>query len=287
MDTLPTHEWRSRVQAHAERLTPFARERNERRAQGVKHPVNDFLFEYYSFGASQLLRWTPGANVILEGATPADVPWKEFVAVPEGMVLRAADFPEHRVSYLHWALNYLESVAERPAAFGCFGLHEWAMVYHETTVRHAKTPLRLPPAEIAAVVEEDGVRCTHYDAYRFFSPDAVPLNRLTLTRKTTTDHDQKGCVHVTMDLYRFAYKIAPWCEAETLADAFMLAWEARQLDMRASPYELSAYGVEPLLIETRVGREEYVAAQRELARQGEPIRARLIEQYRRVLTGWE
>ena len=47
--------------------------------------------------------------------------------------------------------------------------------------------------------------------------------------------DQRGCVHVTMDLYRYAYKIAPWVRAELIADAFELAWRARELDMRASP----------------------------------------------------
>ena len=106
------------------------------------------------------------------------------------------------------------------------------MVYREPKIRHSTTSLRLTTKEIAAIVEADGVRCTHYDAFRFFTKEAVPLNRLHLARKTTTEHDQKGCIHVTMDLYRFAYKIAPWCNGELLGDAFLLAWEARQLDMR-------------------------------------------------------
>ena len=31
-----------------------------RRQRGVKHPVHDFLFTYYSFRPAQLRRWSPG-----------------------------------------------------------------------------------------------------------------------------------------------------------------------------------------------------------------------------------
>jgi hypothetical protein len=101
-------------------------------------------------------------------------------------------------------------VAAREPSFGCFGLHEWAMVYGSGEVRHAHVPLRLQPAEIAAVVEIQGLRCTHYDAFRFFSPDARPRNRVQLSRADAVAHDQPGCVHANMDLYRFAYTIAPY-----------------------------------------------------------------------------
>jgi hypothetical protein len=69
---------------------------------------------------------------------------------------------------------------------------------------------------------------------------------------------------------------------ELIADAFLLAWQARQLDMRASPYDLSEYGLEPIRIETAEGKEEYVRQQRELAATAVPIRGRLIEEYRKV-----
>jgi hypothetical protein len=281
--SLAPNEWKAQIAFHVDRLFPFAAERNGRMAGHVKHPVNDFLFEYYSFRPAQLLRWSPGANILLEGASPLDIAWKEFEPIEGGLILRAESFPKHRSEYLYWARNYLTNVAERQPSFGCFGLHEWAMVYQQPIVRHSSTPLRLTPKEIADVVEADGVRCTHYDAFRFFTPEAMPLNRLHLSRKTTADHDQKGCIHVTMDLYRFAYKISPWCDAAVLGDAFLLAWEARQLDMRASPYDLLALGLKPILIETRAGREEYVEAQQKLAAKSEPIRERLIEQYSRLL----
>ena len=86
-----------------------------------------------------------------------------------------------------------------------------------------------------------------------------------------------------MDLYRFAFKIAPFCSSDLIADAFELAISARELDMRASPYDLSGYGYTPVRIETREGREEYVAGQRELSERSAPIRLKLLEIYRRLL----
>ena len=286
MTTLSPNEWRSRLAQHRERLAPFTAERLARMAAHIKHPVHDFLFEYYSYRPAQLLRWSPGVGVFLEGATSSDLEWsKEFVASDGSLILMADSFPEHRLRSLDWAIGYLRSIAERPPLFHCLGLHEWAMVYQAPEVRHSATPLRLSREEIAKVVESEGLRCTHYDAFRFFTPEAVPLNRIQLTRQNTDEHDQKGCIHVTMDLYRYAFKLAPWSSGELIADAFLLAWEARQIDMRASPYDLRAFGLKPILIETRSGREEYVELQRELMRKAEPVRERLIEEYRRVKAG--
>ena len=284
MITLPEPIWRDRAARHRGRLAPFVEDRLARAARVEKHPVRDFLFEYYSYRPAHLLRWTPGPDVFLEGARAGDLPWIEFVPADGGMVLSSADFPERRRSFVRWAINYLEGIAARPPLFGCFGLHEWAMVYKAPEVRHARTPLRLAPAAIAEVVEAAPLCCTHYDAFRFFTPAAVPRNRLRLTRDTTDRFDQRGCVHVTMDLYRYAYKIAPWVSGELIADAFELAWQARQLDMRASPYDLTAYGFEPIRIETPEGKEEYARGQRELADAAVPIRGRLIEAYRGLPT---
>jgi hypothetical protein len=280
VDTLPEPVWRARQARHVERLRPFAEERTARSARHDKHPVRDFLFEYYSFRPAHLLRWSPGVNVVLENARPSDIGWKEFMRVDSGLVLTADAFPARRRSFVQWALNYLEGIAARPAQFGCFGLHEWAMVYRTPEVRHARTPLRLAPEVIAATVEAEDLCCTHFDAFRFFTPAAVPRNRHRLNRELTDRFDQRGCVHVTMDLYRYAYKIAPWVSGELIADAFELAWAARELDMRASPYDLTGYGVEPIPIETREGKDEYIRYQRQIAASAVPLRERLIRAYR-------
>jgi hypothetical protein len=282
VDRLPESVWRDRAARHRGRLAPFTEDRVARTARGEKHPVRDFLFEYYSYRPAHLLRWTPGPDVLLDGARPGDLPWTEFVEADGGLVLPSSAFPERRRSFVRWALNYLEGIAVRPPLFGCFGLHEWAMVYRAPEVRHARTPLRLAPDAIADVVEAAPLCCTHYDAYRFFTPPAVPRNRNRLSRDATDQFDQRGCVHVTMDLYKFAYKIAPWVSAELIAEAFELAWRARQLDMRASPYDLSAYGFSTIRIETPEGKEEYVQGQRELAESAVPIREHLMAAYRLI-----
>jgi hypothetical protein len=85
-----------------------------------------------------------------------------------------------------------------------------------------------------------------------------------------------------MDLYRFAHKIAPFISAEIIADTFILATQARTVDMRASPYDLTSYGLEPICIETSAGRAAYVALQYELYEQAIPLRIRLMNAYREL-----
>jgi hypothetical protein len=150
-------------------------------------------------------------------------------------------------------------------------------------VRHPYVPLRLSREETDAVVDSQPLRCTHYDAFRFFTPPAAQLNRYPLTRAATADHDQPGCIHANMDLYKFAYKIAPYCPSDVVADAFELARTAREVDMRASPYDLSGYGFAPIRVETRTGREEYVELQRALATRAQPVRERVRDVYRQLL----
>lgn len=281
-EILPRVEWERQRADYLARVRPWADERLGRASRREKHPVYDFLFEYYSFRPAHLCRWTPGFGVVLEGATAADVSWSEFVPCHAGLVLPASAFPPHRRGYLCWAVGYLEATAAREPSFGCLGLHEWAMVYRDPNLRHPYVPMRLSREETDTVVESQPLRCTHYDAFRFFTTSAAPRNRLTLSRLTTTDHDQPGCVHVTMDLYRLAYKVAPFCPGELVADAFELARAAREVDMRASPYDLSGYGFPPVRIETREGREEYVELQRGLAHRAAPVRERLLAVYRRL-----
>lgn len=282
--SLSAEEWRERRRLHVETLTPYARERMERTARGRKHPINDFLFEYYRLKPIQLLRWSPGVNVLLRGAKPDDLEsGRIFHSSEEGILLRADDLPRKRISFVAWVAHYLESVEDRAPSFNCLGLHEWAMVYREDRIRHASTPLRLSSEELNDFVESQDVRCTHYDAFRFFSEAAVPRNRFALARATTDRFDQSGCIHVNMDLYKWAYKLSPFTSGELLRDTFLFAWEARQLDMRASPYDLREYGLEPIRIETHAGREEYVQSQRDLQRRGVPLRRRLLTEYRAVL----
>jgi hypothetical protein len=98
--------------------------------------------------------------------------------------------------------------------------------------------------------------------------------------------DQRGCIHVNMDLYRFCYKIAPWIESELLVDAFELARFAREIDMRASPYDLRSIGFAPIRVETPDGRAEYVRLQRKISERAKPIRQRVLLAYQRLWDGF-
>jgi hypothetical protein len=80
-----------------------------------------------------------------------------------------------------------------------------------------------------------------------------------------------------MDLYKWAYKLSPAVPGELVADCFALAAEVRELDMRASPYDLREHGYEPVPIETPEGKAEYVAAQRAFAGRGAALRERLMD----------
>ena len=51
-----------------------------------------------------------------------------------------------------------------------------------------------------AVVERHGIRCSHFDAYRFFTDSARPRNALRPTRETQVAMEQPGCLHAGMDI---------------------------------------------------------------------------------------
>jgi hypothetical protein len=186
---------------------------------------------------------------------------------------------------VRWIRDLLAATAGRQPHLGCFGLHEWAMVYRlgPDEVRHTEWPLRLGQPEIAAIVEARGLRCSHFDAFRFFTAPARPLNLIRPARDTQHEFEQPGCLHANMDLYKWSYKLAPLVGSDTVADCFELARDIRVLDMRASPYDLADLGYEPVCVETAAGRARYAAAQREFADRAAPLRARLIAVIDRAL----
>ncbi|GAA2184323.1 3-methyladenine DNA glycosylase [Micromonospora lupini] len=269
--------WRERRRAHEERVDVWLTPHLARRRRGERHPVADFLFTYYSHRPAQLRRWHPGAGVELRDADPADF-GRDYRATTAGVTLDTEAVRGRRAESIAWIRSLLAATAGRPAHFGCFGMHEWAMVYRQTReeLRHNAWPLRLDPERTAAVVEERGVRCSHFDAFRFFTPPARPLNLLTPTRETQHANEQPGCLHANMDLYKWAYKVSPLVPSELVADCFELARDIRTLDMRASPYDLAALGHPPVRVETAEGRAEYAVAQRGFADRAGVLRDRLL-----------
>jgi hypothetical protein len=280
----PQAEWSALAEAHELRVQPLTAPYRLRQQRGEKHPVHDFLFSYYAFRAAHLERWSPGAGIILEGrAAEKFLRYRSFTPSKNGVWLDPAHFPAAREEGLRWTIRLLEATERRLPQFRCYGLHEWAMVYRETQVRHSEVPLRMSPQELGAFVESQSLCCSHFDAFRFFTPAARPLNRWTLTRETQPEAEQPGCLHATMDLYKWSMKLAPWLPAELAADCFVLAQAVREADMRASPYDLREFGYAPIMIETASGRATYEAAQRDFTEQARPLRARLLEGLRALL----
>ena len=280
MKTQLPAQWRAARCSHVARLSPFVEAHRARRSRGQKHAVWDFLWEYYNFKPAQLLQWSPGIGVELQNGA-ADFNAKYWSPTAHGVALDADKFPRHRGEGAREILNLLERTAARAPFHGCFGLHEWAMVYRGQT-RHP-IALRLGDDEIAELVETQDVRCSHYDAFRFFTPAARPLNVLQPRSDNRAEWEQPGCIHANMDLYKWAYKFAPWIPSEIVADAFELARDARWLDMRAAPYDFSEFDVAPIRIETPAGRRQYAQQQGAVAARAAPIRARLIAAYRALI----
>ena len=276
---LPEDEWRRRTRAHEERVDAWTAGRRRRGPRGERHPVDDFLFEYYPTRPAHLRRWHPGLGVALAGDTPFDQDRQYRRVVSDGVHVTTVDPRAFRCRRdgLAWVEGLVRLTAQRSPFTGCFGLHEWAMVYglEPQQVRHSSWPLRVSPAQIRATVDEVGLRCTHYDAYRFFTPEAESLNATTPSRETQPAQDQPGCLHATMDLYKWTSKYAALVGSDLVADCFARAREARQFDMEAAPYDLSALGYTPIPVETAEGRAMYVRRQRELAEAGSALRSRV------------
>jgi hypothetical protein len=276
MISLGRDTWTARAHAHQLRADALTADHRERASRGEKHPVWDFLFTYYSHSPAQLRRWHPGAHVELDDA-PEREDWRWYAqgSVAGSVTPDDAAFAREKPALADLIERILRRTAARPGQFGCFGLHEWAMVYREDEHRHS-APLRLGQAQTDAVVEAHDLRCTHFDAFRFFTPEAVPRNQLPLTRADQPVREQPGCLHAGMDIYKWAAKLGPLVPGELLLDAFELARDIRLLDMEAAPYDLSDWGVIPVPIETATGKAEYVRRQREFAERGNALRVRLL-----------
>ncbi len=295
-EVVPEHEWRARAAAHRDRVNELIGPYVRQRAAGAKHPVIDFLFTYYGHKPAQLRRWHPGYGVALDNAGEYAGSRGYHAIHPDGSREPAEGQPprqawtadpaflNRRRGTIEFIANLLRATATRPTHLSCFGLHEWAMVYRTDDVRHHQVPLRLGHTGTDAVVESMPLRCTHFDAYRFFTPEALPRNAAPLTRDDQLTREQPGCLHANMDLYKWAFKLVPLVDSALLLDCFELSCTARELDMRASPYDLTEFGYTPVPIETPSGRAEYVRGQAELAENAAPLRARLLAAADQLLT---
>jgi hypothetical protein len=236
------------------------------------------LFEYYPISTNKLLNWHPGFGLVLVADEP------EFEDFPSGSYEFAGGVIQIRHEWLVKnpaaaleLITFLSSTRDRSIRSGCFGLHEWAMVLGTEEVRHEKWPLRLNQEQIRATIDEVGLRCTHFDAFRFFTPIAAPLNPLQLTPVDRNTVEQPSCLHANMDLYKYAQRFAPIVGSEIVRSAFALAKDIRNVDMQTAPYDLADLGVIPIRIETQSGRDEFAKLQIEFAERAQLLRTQIMK----------
>ena len=106
--------------------------------------MHDFLFTYYSYRPAQLRTWHPGYGVSCVG----------------GPMPVSAEMLEQKLPLVRQLHTLLTATASRPPTLGCFGLHEWAMVYEAEENRHP-WPLRLGAADTDEVVRSHRITCSH------------------------------------------------------------------------------------------------------------------------------
>lgn len=266
--------WKPIAAAHQARAEGLLRERQS-------NPIETFLWTYYRTRPVHLTFWHPGAGIELEEA-PEYHGRRGYRLDGDRVFIDPEFIAKHRtlIERIH---HLLSATASRSAQFGCFGMHEWAMVYQADQVRH-DVPLRFSLEETSRIVDQLGVRCSHYDAFRFFTAPARPLNLIQPSRELQPALEQPGCIHANMDLLKWALKLVPMIPSELLLDAFENARALRQLDMQASPYDLSGFGMEAVKVETPEGRAQYKAEQERLAELSKPIRAAMIAVCESLLT---
>ncbi len=286
MNQLSRTTWKQVQSEHHRIVEPWIRPRLERRSHHLKHPVDDFLFEYYPISPARIRTWHPGIGNSLEATIEDqdDFPQASYVFDGETIAINQMWLEEQSERFAK-ILELLKATQQRPSRTGCFGLHEWAMVVGDDTVRHADWKLRLTDEEIRATIDAVGLRCTHFDAFRFFTDEARPHNPLQLTRSDQMSFEQPGCLHANMDLHKYASAIAPIIGSEIARDSFALAREIRTVDMQVAPYELSALGITPIPVETAEGRLEFASRQQQFTLRANELRERLIAALEPVLKG--
>lgn len=283
MQNLTRPEWQELREAHREIVLPWIKPRLERRSRQESHPVDDFLFEYYPISTNRLLTWHPGINTTLQAVAPdiADFPATSYefargASEHAGIIKISNEWLEKNKETALALKEFLTRTHNRELRSGCFGLHEWAMVLGSAEIRHEKWQLRLSQDEIKATIDEVGLRCTHFDAFRFFTPVAVPLNPLQLTRVDQNEVEQPGCLHANMDLYKHAQRYAPIFGSELVRQTFQLAKDIRSVDMQVAPYDLAQLGVIPIKVETKSGRDEFARNQVEFGKRAQQLRLLLL-----------
>ncbi|GAX18671.1 hypothetical protein FisN_10Hh116 [Fistulifera solaris] len=298
--------WRTAAAQHAEHVHELLRPGLSNDALDAKHPVYNFFIEYYGMkgakGVRKLKQWSlPTYPVFLEGAKlddlgdllplrGASVQSAGISYCPSNYYLSSEDLVGPASAFV-WYYKVLQQSTQRDPVLHCYNLHEWAMQYHppgspppQSGKYQKHLPLRVDRDTLNAAVERNGVCCTHYDALRFFAPTALPLNTVPLvSRDQQLINEQPACLHATMDLFKMITKLQPFISADLKLRCLSLAVQARRLDVAASPYDASAYGITAIPIETSDGRSLYKKKQLQLLKESQPVRLELLAAFEQFL----
>jgi hypothetical protein len=187
--------WHENINSHFKRLD---RTLNGNLYLDRGHPIYNFLFAYYfSFNKSILKKYSPGVGVMLPGATFEEQPYLAVSSYGNPFInsgyywdLSRVAIPVKKKRSAEYIYNILRAIDSKSPSFCCYGLHEWAMLYDPSGIGAAKNlnndrlrkfqslPLRLSVENVREVVESNKLRCTHFDAFRYFTDPAKPLNSL-------------------------------------------------------------------------------------------------------------
>ncbi|MFI6450298.1 hypothetical protein ACIBF6_01985 [Streptosporangium amethystogenes] len=121
MEVLSEQEWRGRASAHRDRVGAWIEPHLRRGQERVAHPVEDFLFTYYTFRPGRLLRWHPGAEVILAGASSFGANYRDG---EQGAVLDLELVLPQRTAAIGWTRELLAATASRPPYLGYSGTYQ-------------------------------------------------------------------------------------------------------------------------------------------------------------------
>jgi hypothetical protein len=82
-----------------------------------------------------------------------------------------------------------------------------------------------------------------------------------------------------LDLLQMALKSAPFCDPILLQNTLEIVVNARKLDIAASPYDATGFGVGVIPVKRSEGRKEYRRQQIMLMKKAQPIRLEMLHAY--------
>lgn len=278
MRILTIESWKSLCMKHRSRVKDLLGGKYYDRNIHDRHPIYNFIFNYYRFRPHRTLElYSPGVGVALSSSSfhhlekELYLPSDKYLSTLKENYIKidpVKSLNESSIQRIKNILTLLEMVQNRKPSFSCFGVHEFAMLH--SGARHSyyqkNLKLRMTQDQIDRVVERAPIACTHFDATRHFPKSASKRCKVKTSPKQRIENEQAGCVHTNLDLFKHSLRLWPFASSELVADALELAIHARELDMRASPYDLKStpnlelnrkFDFTPVLIETESGRAEF------------------------------